>query len=175
VVRIIKGHNGFKWGLGVEFFDVPPRELAMLGEIKRRARFSLPRVLLLSRDDALCDLVEARLPDDRYDVVRVKKIGDLKAALEKEKATLLVTDIDCEEGILKRIRKASGDAAVVVISRKVTPELKAMAGSYGIYGCLEKPLDSDKFMGAVSQEIQAYRLAAFVNSLFSMKLQPCRA
>ena len=33
VARIVKGSNGWKWGLGVEFFDVPPRELAMLGEI----------------------------------------------------------------------------------------------------------------------------------------------
>lgn len=158
VIRVTQISGDWKFGIGVQFLDVPPREAGIIKEIERTARFTLPRVILMIDDDALMELISKKLPNDRYDVVKTRTIEELKKSYKEEKPTLVIANISGTDKEIMILRKAAGDAAVVVITSDTGSELKSMSGLHGIYEIVQKPVDHEVIMKAVRQSIQAYRM-----------------
>jgi DNA-binding NtrC family response regulator len=173
VVRVSKGRDGWKWGVGVEFYDVPPRERELLREIRRKAKFTLPSVLVAVRDKALLGLIKSMLHEGRYDITTIGDLKDLKKVARKEDPTLVIAEVEGTEKELSTLGADSGDASVLVISNKYGPDLKASAGTHGIFECVRKPVNTDDLVRAVRQGVQAYRIEqeSIKRRSFNLKLK----
>jgi two-component system, NtrC family, response regulator HydG len=120
-------------------------------------------ILLVDDEEALCTAASKVLIKEGYRVTSVHTAQDGLAKFEAEGADLLITDLMLPdlEGIevLKRAKQTRPTVEVIVITGHGTVEKAVEAMRLGAYDFIEKPLDKNQLLKAVSKAVERQRLA----------------
>ncbi len=158
VVRIQPANDDQPAGMGVEFIAVPPRELARLRRIVWGASGGSASIILLTSDWHLDEMMFALLVEKGHQVIRARGLSDVTTAARENKVDLIVLDLADETCGFDELKSSAFDLPLVVICDQIDPELRAKAATFGIFELLEKPVDADQLVSAISREIQFAKL-----------------
>jgi two-component system, NtrC family, response regulator HydG len=121
-----------------------------------------PEILLVDDEEALCTAAEKILSKAGYHVTSANTAQDGLARFESAGADLLITDLMLPDldgiSLLKRAREMRPTVEIIVITGHGTVEKAVEAMRLGAYDFIEKPLDRDALLKAVSKAIEKQRL-----------------
>jgi two-component system response regulator HydG len=120
-------------------------------------------ILLVDDEEALCTAAQKILAKEGYHVNFVHTAGEGLAKFEAEGADLLITDLMLPDldgiAVLKRAKQLRPTVEVIVITGHGTVETAVEAMRLGAYDFIEKPLDKNALLKAVSKAVDRQRLA----------------
>ena len=120
-------------------------------------------ILLVDDEEALCTAAEKILAKEGYHVTSVNTALDGLAKFERDGADLLITDLMLPdlEGIevMKRAKEIRPTVEVIVITGHGTVEKAVEAMRLGAYDFIEKPLDRNALVKAVSKAVEKQKMA----------------
>ena len=128
VVRTVEGQGGKPWGVGVEFIDLPAKELARLRRLVKDVSGAGSSVMLVTEDERLRDMIRAVLIDNRYNVVVARGYRDVHDAAKDRSVEVVVADLAEPGREIRLLRSAAGELPVVVICKEATSEVKTAEG-----------------------------------------------
>lgn len=120
-------------------------------------------ILLVDDEEALCTAAEKILAKEGYHVTSMHTAADGLARFEAEGADLLITDLMLPDldgiAVLKRAKQLRPSVEVIVITGHGTVETAVEAMRLGAYDFIEKPLDKNALLKAVSKAVDRQKLA----------------
>ena len=158
VVRIIKTSEYTSAGMGVEFFQIPPRELSRLRKLVWGSGNYSATVLLATEDSKLDSMICAVLAEKRHRVNKARGLRDLTSASREGIADIAIFDVSSKKVDFRVLKSASMGLPLVVVCDKLTPDLRARAASQGLFELLEKPVAANELLSAIDRELQARSL-----------------
>ena len=130
------------------------------GPTARRA--ALKRVLVVDDEQSMREVLSIMLTKEGYEVVAADSRAQAAAVLAKAPADLVITDIRLPDGdgieILRHVKAASPETAVVVMTAYGTTETAVAALKLGAHDYLTKPFDVDELKIVVRGALEAQRL-----------------
>ncbi len=158
VVRVTEPGGDKPSGMGVEFFDVPPRERSRIRRLVWGAMGGSATILLMTQDKRMEKMIKALLAEHQHNVIVAAGFRDLSDAAREGQADLILFDLtDVEQGF-RVLRAAAADLPLIVICRRLEREVQARAASLGIFELIEKPVGADRLLAAINRELQSIKL-----------------
>jgi two-component system response regulator PilR (NtrC family) len=122
----------------------------------------LKRVLVVDDEPSMREVLSIMLTKEGYEVVAADSRAQAAAVLAKAPADLVITDIRLPDGdgieILRHVKAASPETAVVVMTAYGTTETAVAALKLGAHDYLTKPFDVDELKIVVRGALEAQRL-----------------
>lgn len=122
---------------------------------------AIGRILVVDDDPDICDLLADYFTAEGYSVTRAVNGPEAFAALKQDPQMLVLLDVGLPGlngvEVLKRIRRDSPQASVVMITGNQDLELAQEAVKLGAIDYVFKPFDSDRLERALAAAVQALR------------------
>jgi two-component system, NtrC family, response regulator PilR len=122
----------------------------------------LKRVLVVDDEPSMREVLSIMLTKEGYEVVAADSRAQAAALLAKAPADLVITDVRLPDGdgieILRHVKAASPETAVVVMTAYGTTETAIAALKLGAHDYLTKPFDVDELKIVVRGALEAQRL-----------------
>jgi len=120
------------------------------------------RVLVVDDEQSMREVLAIMLTKEGYEVVAADSRAQAAAVLAKAPADLVITDVRLPDGdgieILRHVKAASPETAVVVMTAYGTTETAVAALKLGAHDYLTKPFDVDELKIVVRGALEAQRL-----------------
>ena len=122
----------------------------------------MKRVLVVDDEQSMREVLAIMLTKEGYEVVAADSRAQAAAVLAKAPADLVITDVRLPDGdgieILRHVKAASPETAVVVMTAYGTTETAVAALKLGAHDYLTKPFDVDELKIVVRGALEAQRL-----------------
>jgi DNA-binding NtrC family response regulator len=118
----------------------------------------MPRILIVEDDSATAWALEQSLSDEGYDITAVDSAEKALAALRKQPADLVITDLRLPrmDGIelVRRVRARKNPAALIVVTAYGTEDTLRGLEADGVHACFPKPFQMERLRKSVESALK---------------------
>src|SRR5580692_11810953 len=116
---------------------------------------SIPNVLVVDDDIAVCQLLHRMLSDEQYKVQTSHSVADALGAIEQKPFDVYVMDYNLPDGtgldVAERIRSKGSQAPIILISGYDPSAIALRAEKLHIFDIIEKPFSRATICDAVKK------------------------
>ncbi|SRR5260370_834405 len=120
---------------------------------------SIPNVLVVDDDIAVCKILHRMLSDEQYQVQMSQSVADALGAIGQRLFDVYVLDYKLTDGtgldVAERIRSKGSEAPIILISGYNPSAVEWRAAKLRIFDFIEKPFSRERICNTVKKAIEA--------------------
>jgi DNA-binding NtrC family response regulator len=118
----------------------------------------MPRILIVEDDSATAWALEQSLADEGYEITAVDSAEKALAALRKQPADLVITDLRLPRmdghALVRRVMARKNPAAVIVVTAYGTEDALRALEADGVHACFPKPFQMERMRKSVESALK---------------------